>query len=126
MDANLINPWLSLIALALPILVGAITNGGASSTVKGWTLAALSGLTALVAEMTEVINAGVDFSTKEVLNNLLLVFVTAVVAYKGGLVRELATKVSNSTADKGIGTPVRPMLRDPQTGRFRRAGAEDY
>lgn len=124
MDPNLINPWLSLVALVLPIIVGAVTNGGASSTVKGWTLAVLSGVTALVAEFSEVLGDGLNFSSREVANNLLLVFVTAVVAYKGGLVREVATKVSNATADKGIGTPVRPLLRDPQTGRFRSRGAD--
>lgn len=115
--AALINPWLSLIALVLPLVVAYITNGGASSTVKGWTLAALSGLTALINELIEVFSNSYEFSTREVLNNLLLVFATAVVAYKGGLVKEPAIKIANNSADKGIGTPVRPRLADPQTGK---------
>lgn len=120
---NYINPWLALIALFLPLVVAAVTNGGASATVKGWVLAVLSGLTALIAQVLDT-GLGNAKDWREVANNLLLVFVTAVVGYKGGLVRAPATRISNSTADKGIGTPVRPLLRDPQTGRFRRHYAD--
>lgn len=116
--ASLINPWLSLVALVLPLIVAWVTKGGASSTVKGWVLALLSGLTALTNELVEVLSTNYEFSTRELLNNLLLVFATAVVAYKGGLVSEVAIKISNRTADSGVGTPVRPRLRDPETGRY--------
>lgn len=100
---EMLNPWLALLGLVLPLIVAAVTKSDASSTVKGWTLAALSGVGAVV---TAIVEGGLDLSGldfPEMLNNLLLIFASSVVAYKGGLVKDAARKVQSKTVGKGIG-----------------------
>lgn len=107
-----INPWLALLGLLLPLVVARVTRSTASSTVKGWTLAALSGVGAVIAELAE---SGLDFTSadwREVLNNLALIFGSSVLAYKGGLVKAPAQSIALKTASSGIGQ------RRDEHGRF--------
>jgi len=98
---DLINPWLSLLGLVLPLIVAAVTKSTASSSVKGWTLAALSGVAAVIAELLETGFVGFDW--RELLNNLLLIFASAVIAYKGGLVKAPAKNIADRTPNTGVG-----------------------
>lgn len=98
-----INPWLSLLGLVLPLIVALVTKSNASSAVKGWTLAVLSGVGALLAELVQ---RGLDFNSadwKMVANNLLLIFASSVIAYKGGLVKQPAQSIATETANTGLG-----------------------
>ncbi len=113
---GLLNLYLPLVAAVLPIVVAAVTKSKASSSVKGWTLAVLSGLAALVAEVMErYVLGGVSFSWQEVFNNLLLTFATAVILYKGGIVKAPTLAVAQATANSGIGGKAKRRSRRAPT-----------
>ena len=97
---NNVNLWLSLLGLVLPLLVGYATTLHASPTVKGWVLAILSGVSAVVAEIAR---AGDNLQWSRIGANLLLIFASSVVAYKGGIVKKPAQQIQLSTPNTGVG-----------------------
>lgn len=95
------NLYITPVAAALPLVVAAVTKSDTSSTVKGWTLAFLSALTALVAELSTVGFDGFDWDAG--FSNFLLAFIAAFSSYKGGLTKGAAQKIAQRTRDRGIG-----------------------
>lgn len=97
------NYIVSLIALVLPVLVAFVTKQNAPSWVKGWTLAVLSVVTGVV---TEAVQHGVDgFNWQVSIQNSILSFLTAHIAYKSGIVQPVAQKVAGETPRTGLDAP---------------------